>query len=139
MEETPLKRTEKPPPGAPLFALICAPEILPCIAPSRVTGRVEPVNCFALIVPTEFARFERFILVAKPLTTTSDNLEKSSESFINNSEPVSCTVFVPYPTKVTVILLALFATLKLKLPSRPETVLFLLMFSKIVAPSKGLS
>ena len=33
----------------------------------------------------------------------------------------------------------MLATLKLKLPSRPETVLFLLMFSKIVAPSKGLS
>ena len=89
MEETPLNLTEKPPPGAPLFALICAPDILPCIAPSSVTGLVEPVNCFALIVPTEFARFERFMLVAKPVTTTSDNLEKSSESFINNSVPVN--------------------------------------------------
>lgn len=81
-EEIPRNLTDIPPPGAPELAWIFAPISLPLIAPSKVTGRVVPLRSSLDKRATDVAAFERLMLEAKPVTTTSSRRAALSLSAI---------------------------------------------------------
>ena len=71
-----------------------APATLPCKAASSVTGRVWPTSSWALTVATLLARFERLMLVARPVTTTSSRARVSGTSVTASGAPVRACVRV---------------------------------------------
>ena len=75
-----------PPPGAPVFWLIEMPAIFPLSARSSVWVGAG-AGSSAEIVPTEFARFDRFTEVASPVTTTSS--KPSGSSSISTSKTLT--------------------------------------------------
>ena len=69
------------------------------MALSIVCGTAVPVSSRAEIVPTALARLLLLTLVARPVTTTSSSLAKSS-SRLTSSDSAAGTSRVTYPTEV---------------------------------------
>ena len=98
-DEAPRICTWPPPPGAPLFMLICAPITLPCSALSS-DGAGTRVNSSALTVTTAVAAFRLSTLVAAPVTVTpsSCNTSRTSAKFADCASAAARTSCRLYPS-----------------------------------------
>ena len=98
-----------------------------------------PVSSLELIDATLFARFERLIFDAKPVTTTTSNWVAEFSNVIDTFPPeVTSSDCVSYPVYEISSVAGNEFIVIVKLPSRSVTVPFVVPFSNTDAPISAL-